>query len=118
MLGLSPEHLLVLLDAALFILGPERLPDAIATVRTTAQKAKNGLANAHDEQISSEIGPEFEQLREPLGELGRHRGLDPRHAVSPAAAGHPARRVTTGSPVTSPTTPRPGDGPRVDMEAA
>ncbi|MET8846042.1 Sec-independent protein translocase TatB [Amycolatopsis sp. NPDC004625] len=99
MLGLSPEHLLVLLVAALFILGPERLPGAIATIRKTAQKAKDALAKAH-EQISGEIGPEFEQLRKPLGELGRLRGLDPRQAVSrlllDTASGEPAAEPPAG----------------------
>ncbi|MCR6490867.1 Sec-independent protein translocase TatB [Amycolatopsis sp. OK19-0408] len=98
MLGLSPEHLLVLLVAALFILGPERLPGAIATVRRTAQQAKDALANAH-EQISSEIGPEFEQLRKPLGELNQLRNLDPRTALTrfvldpPPAEPAPSTRV-------------------------
>lgn len=111
MFGLSPEHLLVLLVAALFILGPERLPGAIATVRKTAQRAKDALANAH-EQISSEIGPEFEQLRKPLGELNQLRNLDPRTALtrfvldSPPAAPVPAPR-------TEPSTRAAG----VDMEA-
>ncbi|MCR6490672.1 Sec-independent protein translocase TatB [Amycolatopsis sp. OK19-0408] len=110
MLGLSPEHLLVLLVAALFILGPERLPCALTTVRKTAQKAKDALANAH-QQITDEIGPEFEQLRKPLGELNQLRSLDPRTAVTRLLLDTPA----TTQPMTAP--PRTGDGPRVDMEA-
>ncbi|GLY43450.1 hypothetical protein Amsp01_094730 [Amycolatopsis sp. NBRC 101858] len=110
MLGLSPEHLVVLLVAALFILGPERLPGAIATVRKTVQKAKDALANAH-EQLSSEIGPEFEQLRKPLGELNQLRGLDPRTALT--------RFVLDPSPI-EPPAPEPSPTGRVsgvDMEA-
>ncbi|RSD13605.1 Sec-independent protein translocase family protein [Amycolatopsis eburnea] len=106
MLGLSPEHLLVLLVAALFILGPERLPGAIATVRRTAQKAKDALANAH-EQISSEIGPEFEQLRKPLGELNQLRNLDPRTALTRFVLDPPS------TPELSPSRRAAG----VDMEA-
>ncbi|MGW4529109.1 Sec-independent protein translocase TatB [Amycolatopsis sp. NPDC004378] len=110
MLGLSPEHLLVLLVAALFILGPERLPGAVATVRKTTQKAKDALANAH-EQISSEIGPEFEQLRKPLGELNQLRSLDPRTALT---------RFVLDPPSAEPPTPTPSPSGRVagvDMEA-
>jgi sec-independent protein translocase protein TatB len=43
MFGLSVEHLLILLVAALFILGPE--------------------------QLRAELGPEFHQLRKPLQDL-------------------------------------------------
>ncbi|MFI5593596.1 Sec-independent protein translocase TatB [Amycolatopsis sp. NPDC051758] len=110
MLGLSPEHLLVLLVAALFILGPERLPGAIATVRKTAQRAKDALANAH-EQISNEIGPEFEQLRKPLGELNQLRTLDPRTALT---------RFVLEPSAAEPPTPAPPPAGRVsgvDMEA-
>jgi len=109
MLGLSPEHSVVLLVAALFILGPERLPGAIAAARKIVQNAKNVLAH---EQISSKIGPELEQLRKPLGELNQLRSLDPRTALArfvldPAAVESPA-------PKPSPTRRAPG----VDREAA
>lgn len=112
MLGLSPEHLLVLLVAALFILGPERLPCALTTVRKATQKAKDALANAH-QQITDEIGPEFEQLRKPLGELNQLRSLNPRTAVTRLLLDpQPSETVPE-----RPASPPAGQGPKVDMEA-
>ncbi|WP_410574792.1 Sec-independent protein translocase TatB [Amycolatopsis sp. cmx-4-61] len=113
MLGLSPEHVLVLLVAALFILGPERLPGAIAAVRKATQQAKDALANAH-QQIRTEIGPGFAQLRKPLGELNELRSLDPRAAVTWLLLDAP----TIEPPATvQPATTQNAGGPRVDMEA-
>ncbi|WP_103355971.1 twin-arginine translocase subunit TatB [Amycolatopsis sp. CA-128772] len=113
MFGLSAEHLLVLLVAALFIIGPERLPGAIATARKAITRAKDALS-ATQQQITGEVGPEFEQLRKPLQELNRLRGIDPRVTLT--------RFVLDPPPPTGPPPARPPEPPRaghtnVDMEA-
>ena len=81
MFGLSVEHLLVLLVAALFIIGPERLPAAMTWLTGTLRKARTVVGSAR-EQISTELGPEYEQLRKPLQELTALRKTDPRAAIS------------------------------------
>ncbi len=113
MFGLSAEHLLVLLVAALFIIGPERLPGALTTVRKAVVKGKNALG-AMQQQITDEVGPEFEQLRKPLRELNQLRGMDPRAALTrfvldPAQTPAPAPAV--------PAEPRTAKVSGVDMEA-
>lgn len=68
MFGLSFEKLFVLVVVALFVLGPERLPAAAAWAGQTIRKVK-GFASGASEQLRSEFGPEFDQLRQPLQEL-------------------------------------------------
>jgi sec-independent protein translocase protein TatB len=71
--------------AALFVLGPERLPAAAAWLGGAIRKGK-ALAASANAQITSELGPELDQLRVPLAELRAPlqelRALrDPRGAV-------------------------------------
>lgn len=73
-------EILVLVVAGLFILGPERLPDAAAWVGRTVRQVKEYATGAR-EQLRGEFGPEFEELRKPLEELRSLRDLDPRTAV-------------------------------------
>jgi sec-independent protein translocase protein TatB len=74
-------EILVLVVAGLFILGPERLPDAAAWVGRTVRQVR-GYASGAREQLRSELGPEFDELRQPLNELRGLRGMDPRRAVT------------------------------------
>jgi Sec-independent protein translocase protein TatA len=51
MFGLSMEHLLILLVAALFVIGPERLPDAVRFLTETRRKIC-GFASGAQETAS------------------------------------------------------------------
>ncbi|WP_326951939.1 MULTISPECIES: Sec-independent protein translocase TatB [unclassified Amycolatopsis] len=113
MFGLSAEHLLVLLVAALFIIGPERLPGALTTVRKAVVKGKNALG-AMQQQITDEVGPEFEQLRKPLRELNQLRGMDPRAALTRFVL-DPAQ--TPAQAPAEPVVPLTAKVSGVDMEA-
>jgi sec-independent protein translocase protein TatB len=120
MFGLSLEHLLVLLLAGLFILGPERLPGAAAWLGRTLRKGRDYATTARD-QIETELGPEFTELRKPLQELNALRGLNPRTAVTrylldepPTVPSTTATSAEAGNDVPK---REPGDGPKVDMEA-
>ncbi|MDT7683798.1 MAG: sec-independent protein translocase protein TatB [Pseudonocardiales bacterium] len=80
-------EILVLVVAGLFILGPERLPEAAAWLGKTIRQVKDFASGARD-QLRNELGPEFDELRKPLDELREPlrdlRGLrdfDPRRAV-------------------------------------
>lgn len=67
MFDLSPEKLFTLAIAALLVLGPERLPTAASWLAKTLRQIKNYAADANH-RISSELGPEFDELREPLND--------------------------------------------------
>jgi sec-independent protein translocase protein TatB len=80
-------EILVLIIAGLFILGPERLPDAAAWLGRTIRQVRD-FATGTREQLSRELGPELEglraplrDLRQPLEELRGLRNFDPKRAV-------------------------------------
>jgi sec-independent protein translocase protein TatB len=104
--GLSLEHLGILLVAALFVLGPERLPGAVSGVARAVRRAREFAAGAQ-EQLEAELGPEFEQVRKPLQELRALREFDPRHLLD------------TGPPPPPPPAPprAPAERPPIDLEA-
>jgi sec-independent protein translocase protein TatB len=74
-------EMLVLVVVGLVILGPERLPGAIRWSATALRQARDYLSSATN-QLREEIGPEFDDLREPLSELQKLRGMTPRAAVT------------------------------------
>lgn len=68
MFGLSIEKLLVLAMAALFILCPERLPAAAGWLGRVVRQVKDFTSDAQN-QVRSQLGPESDQLRQPLHDL-------------------------------------------------
>lgn len=73
--------MLILLVAALVILGPERLPGA---VRWTAQSLRQvrDYATGATQQLRDELGPEFDEIRKPLEQLNELRSMNPRAMVT------------------------------------
>jgi len=135
MFDLSIEKILVLVLVALFVLGPERLPAAAAWAGKAIRQAKGAVANAH-EQVRTQLGPEYDQLRQPLADLRAPlqelRGLrDPRTAVMRhlftdseplAEPSAPASTSTAGmgvKPVTGLQVPAlaPNEQPPIDLDA-
>ncbi len=74
-------EMLILVVAGLVILGPERLPGAIRWTAGTLKQAREYLSGATS-QLRQDLGPEFEDLREPLSELQKLRGMSPRAALT------------------------------------
>lgn len=74
-------EILVLGIAGLFILGPDRLPGAAAWVGRNLRKVREYASGARD-QLRSEMGPDFDELRKPLQDLQQLRNFDPRRAVT------------------------------------
>ena len=74
-------EMLVLVIAGLVILGPERLPGAIRWTAGAVRQAREYLTGATS-QLRQDLGPEFEDLREPLSELQTLRGMTPRAALT------------------------------------
>ncbi|WP_442875876.1 Sec-independent protein translocase protein TatB [Amycolatopsis sp. NBC_01488] len=81
MFGLSLEHLLILLIAALFILGPERLPESTRWLAQNVRKIRS-FASGAQEQLRSELGPELRELRKPLQDLQSLRTFNPKTALT------------------------------------
>ena len=74
-------EILVLVVAGLFILGPERLPDAAKWVGKTIRQVRQYATGARD-HLRNEMGPEFDQLQQPLNDLRSLRNFNPRTAIT------------------------------------
>ncbi|BBZ12815.1 Sec-independent protein translocase protein TatB [Mycobacterium branderi] len=74
-------EMLVLVVVGLVVLGPERLPGAIRWSANALRQARDYLSGV-TEQLRQDIGPEFDDLREPLSELQKLRGMTPRAALT------------------------------------
>ena len=74
-------EMILLVVVGLVVLGPERLPGAIRWASSTIRQARDYLTGATS-QLREEVGPEFEDLRQPLNELQKLRGMTPRAALT------------------------------------
>ncbi|MEV6610539.1 MULTISPECIES: Sec-independent protein translocase protein TatB [unclassified Kutzneria] len=129
MFGISGGELLVLIVAGLFILGPERLPGAAAWLANGIRQVRDYATGARD-QLRSELGPEFDELRKPLEDLRQLREFNPKRALTrtlledfptedtsykpngyPAAAEPPAAQRPEQRPLS------PGERPPFDPDA-
>jgi sec-independent protein translocase protein TatB len=74
-------EILVLMVVGLVVLGPERLPGAIRWTSSALRQARDYLSGMTT-QLREDMGPEFDELREPLSELNKLRGMTPRAALT------------------------------------
>ncbi len=74
-------EMLVLVVVGLVILGPERLPGAIHWTANALRQARDYLSGVTS-QLREDLGPEFDDLRGPLSELHKLRGMTPRAALT------------------------------------
>jgi sec-independent protein translocase protein TatB len=74
-------EMLVLLVIGLVVLGPERLPGAIRWSANALREARDYVSGA-TKNLRDELGPDFDDLREPLAELQKLRGMSPRAALT------------------------------------
>ena len=130
MFGIGWSEFLILIAAGLFILGPERLPGAAAWLGKSIRQVREYATGAR-EQLRSELGPEFDELRKPLEDLRELRNFDPKRAITRHLLddinlndykpnGFPA--ATPPSSFTTPSTPpqpplSPGERPPFDPDA-
>ncbi|SDC99989.1 Sec-independent protein translocase protein TatB [Actinokineospora iranica] len=115
-------EILVLGIAGLFILGPERLPAAAAWLGRSIRKAREFATGARD-QLKTELGPEFDELRKPLQDLQQLRNFDPKQIVANQLFGDdtnggvkPNGYASTQPPVPKPDPPKP-ERPPFDPDA-
>ncbi len=74
-------EMFLLVVVGLVVLGPERLPEAIRWSATTIRKAREYLSGATRE-LRDEFGSEFDDLRQPIDELQKLRGMTPKAAIT------------------------------------
>lgn len=138
-------EILILVVAGLFILGPERLPEAARWLGNAARQIKEYATGAQN-HLKKELGPEFDELRQPLNELRGLRSFNPKTAITRSlfadedpvkpnghapgvngsattgaatagAAGTAAAGGTTPAARPEPTPLTPGEQPPVDPDA-
>jgi sec-independent protein translocase protein TatB len=99
-------EMLVLVVAGLVILGPERLPGAIRWTTNSIRQAREYLSGATS-QLREDLGPEFDDLRQPLSELQKLRGMSPRAALTNSFLTGNFDKPVSATPPTEPSTPTP-----------
>ncbi|SNS88600.1 Sec-independent protein translocase protein TatB [Rhodococcoides kyotonense] len=123
-------ELVILLVAALVILGPDRLPGAISWVTKSLRQVKD-YANGASQQLKDELGTDFEDLRKPLADLNQLRGMTPRAVITKHLldgddsifTGNFDSKKPNGSSNGAPNTPSlekklpPGQTPPIDADA-
>ncbi|WIV58419.1 Sec-independent protein translocase protein TatB [Amycolatopsis nalaikhensis] len=131
-------EILVLIIAGLFILGPERLPEAASWLAKSVKKVRDFATGAR-EQLREEMGPEFDQLRKPLEDLRGLRNFDPKRVVTqhlfdgdadplglkgitngsstPTNGTNGSNGYTVGQTQSAPEPLKPGERPPIDPDA-
>ncbi|HET8992967.1 MULTISPECIES: Sec-independent protein translocase protein TatB [unclassified Rhodococcus (in: high G+C Gram-positive bacteria)] len=100
---------MVLLIAALVVLGPERLPGAVSWVTKSLRQVREYASGAR-QQLKDELGPEFDDLQKPLSDLNQLRGMTPKAVITKHLLDGDDS-ILTGN-FDSPTANGPGGGPR------
>ncbi|MGP4054368.1 Sec-independent protein translocase protein TatB [Mycobacterium sp. 4D054] len=108
-------EMLVLVIAGLVILGPERLPGAIRWTADAVRQVRDYVTGATT-QLRQELGSDFDDLREPLSELQKLRGMTPRAALTKHLLDGDDSILTgkfdqNGRPTGPPEKPQSGPGP-------
>ncbi|WNG86242.1 Sec-independent protein translocase protein TatB [Mycobacterium sp. ITM-2016-00317] len=112
-------EMLVLVIAGLVILGPERLPGAIRWTAGAVRQVRDYVTGATT-QLREELGTDFDDLREPLSELQKLRGMTPRAALTKHLLDGDDSIFTgkfdqNGSTPGKPEKPQSGPGPAAAM---
>ncbi|MBO1754234.1 preprotein translocase subunit TatA [Allobranchiibius sp. CTAmp26] len=61
MFGITSWKLLILLVAAMVLIGPERMPEYLAKLRTFVKQARD-MANGAKGNLKDQLGPDFEDI--------------------------------------------------------
>jgi sec-independent protein translocase protein TatB len=115
-------EMLVLVVIGLVVLGPERLPGAIRWTADGLRRARDYISGATS-NLREELGPEFDDLREPLSELQKLRGMTPRAALTKHlldgddSVFKAFDRPVAGPPIAPSKTPEPEPAPELGTTA-
>jgi sec-independent protein translocase protein TatB len=124
------SEILILIVAGLFILGPERLPEAAAWLGRNVRKMRDFASGAR-QQLRDEMGPDLDEFRQPMEDLRTLRNFDPRRAVTQhlfdgesdplglrdEPDGHTNGSKPNGHPASQPQSLKPGEKPPIDPDA-
>lgn len=104
MFGLSWDQIILILLAALFLLGPERIPVAARWLVESLRKLRTFAAGAQDE-LRAQLGTELDEMRQQIAELQslkelkelrELRELDPRRVIGKSLLGDEFSSGMTG----------------------
>jgi sec-independent protein translocase protein TatB len=91
MLDIGPAEFMVLAILAIFVFGPDKLPDIARQAGQLLRSARRALTNARS-QLSDELGPEFKDLDfrdlTPRALVQKHLIDDLEDDDTPVRAGH------------------------------
>ncbi|TCK25819.1 Sec-independent protein translocase protein TatB [Pseudonocardia endophytica] len=107
-------EILVLVVAGLFVLGPERLPDAARWLGNAVKQVRDYATGTRD-HLRDELGPEFDQIRQPLDDLRGLRDLNPRRAITRTLFPDDEPAPPSGRGPLTPTAP--AERPPIDPDA-
>jgi len=94
------------LFAALFILGPERLPAAATSVAKALRQVQQSATSARA-QLTDELGPELDDLRKPLAGLHKRRGMTATSLITQHLCDGDANAFTFSDPAPAPVSGAP-----------
>ncbi len=94
------------LFAALFILGPERLPGAATSVAKALRQVQQSATSARA-QLTDELGPELDDLRKPLAGLHKLRGMTATSLITQHLFDGDASAFTFSDPAPAPVSGAP-----------
>ena len=116
MFGLSWTQIGIILLVGVFVLGPERIPTAVAGALTALRKLRALVAGAQADTVG-QLGPEIAELRRQLAELQELAGiaelreLHPQRLLGSALTAGPNRSTGPGEHDQLPGGPGHGDVP-------
>jgi len=94
------------LFAALFLLGPERLPAAATSVAKALRQVQQSATSARA-QLTDELGPELDYLRKPLAGLHKRRGMTATSLITQHLCDGDASAFTFSDPAPAPVSGAP-----------
>ncbi|WP_293954049.1 Sec-independent protein translocase subunit TatB [uncultured Corynebacterium sp.] len=76
-------EILLLFIVGLVIVGPERLPRLIEDVKAAIFAARTAINNAK-ENLDTDFGEEFDEIRKPISQIAQIRSMSPKTAITRA----------------------------------
>lgn len=76
-------EILLLFVVGLVIIGPERLPRLLEDLRAAIMAARTAI-NTAKQQLDSNFGEEFDDIRKPISQIAQFQRMSPRTAISKA----------------------------------
>ncbi|TWP33732.1 preprotein translocase subunit TatA [Leekyejoonella antrihumi] len=102
--GIDTPEFLILIVLAAVLIGPERLPEYLAKVRTWVRQARD-MAESAQSQLKDQMGPEFDDVD---WRQYDPRQYDPRKIIKDALFDNEADDPDAPAAIEAPSAPMPG----------